>query len=111
MKIDCRIIGDITIIDLYGKLTLGEGTMILRLAVKEALRSGSKKIILNMAEVNYIDPSGFGEMVSVYTTVDNLHGQVRLINLAKKIMELFQITKLLTFFNVYNSEMEAIASF
>lgn len=110
MKIEIRTIGDITILDCNGKITLGEGTMAVRNTVREVLK-GSKKIILNLGEVNYIDSSGIGELVSTFTTVTNQNGQLRLLNLTKKIQELLHITKLLTVFQVYDNEQAAVGSF
>ena len=111
MKIETRTVGDVHILDCSGKITLGEGTMAIRNTVREVLKNGGKKIILNLSEVNYIDSSGIGELVSTYTTVTNQGGQLKLLNLTKKIQELLQITKLLTVFSVYDSEQKAVASF
>ncbi len=111
MKIDSRTVGDVHILDCAGKITLGEGTMAIRNAVREVLKNGGKKIVLNLSEVNYIDSSGIGELVSTYTTVTNQSGQLKLLNLTKKIQELLQITKLLTVFSVYDNEQKAISSF
>ncbi len=111
MKIDTRTVGDVHILDCSGKITLGEGTMAIRNAVREVLKNGGKKIVLNLSEVNYIDSSGIGELVSTYTTVTNQSGQLKLLNLTKKIQELLQITKLLTVFQVYDNEQKAISSF
>ncbi len=111
MKIDTRTVGDVQILDCAGKITLGEGTMAIRNAVREVLKNGGKKIVLNLSEVNYIDSSGIGELVSTYTTVTNQSGQLKLLNLTKKIQELLQITKLLTVFSVYDNEQKAISSF
>jgi anti-sigma B factor antagonist len=111
MKIDTRTVGEIMILDCSGKITLGEGTMAIRNTVREVLKNGGKKIILNLADVNYIDSSGIGELVSTYTTVTNNGGQLKLLNLTKKIQELLAITKLLTVFQVYDNEPAALASF
>jgi anti-sigma B factor antagonist len=111
MKIDTRTVGDVHILDCSGKITLGEGTMAIRNTVREVLKNGGKKIILNLGDVNYIDSSGIGELVSTYTTVTNQSGQLKLLNLTKKIQELLQITKLLTVFSVYDNEQKAISSF
>ena len=111
MKIEMRTIGDIRILDCSGKITLGEGTMAVRNTVRDILKDNGKKILLNLANVNYIDSSGIGELVSTYTTVTNNGGQLKLLNLTKKINELLQITKLLTVFQVFDSESAAIASF
>jgi anti-sigma B factor antagonist len=101
----------ITIFDLSGRITLGEGSVTIRDTVRGELETGSKKILLNLADVSYIDSSGIGELVSAFTTVKNRGGELKLVNLTKKMHELLQITKLYTVFDVYNSESEALASF
>jgi anti-sigma B factor antagonist len=111
MKIATRTVGDVHVLDCSGKITLGEGTMAIRNTVKDVLKGGGKKIILNLADVNYIDSSGIGELVSSYTTVTNQGGHLKLVNLTKKIQELLAITKLLTVFQVFDTEQAAIASF
>jgi anti-sigma B factor antagonist len=111
MKVNTRIIGDVQILDWSGKITLGEGTMSIRNAVQDVLQSGGKKIILNLADVNYIDSSGIGELVSSFTTVAKNGGKLKLLNLTKKIHELLAITKLLTVFDVFDNEQAAVASF
>jgi anti-sigma B factor antagonist len=111
MKIEIRTVGDIRILDCSGKITLGEGTMAVRNAVRDILKEDGKKIILNLADVNYIDSSGIGELVSTYTTVTNSGGQLKLLSLTKKIQELLAITKLLTVFQVFEDERAAIVSF
>jgi anti-sigma B factor antagonist len=111
MKIEKRTVGDIIILDCSGKITLGEGTMTVRNTVRDILKNNGKKIILNLADVNYIDSSGIGELVSSYTTVTNSGGQLKLLNLTKKIQELLAITKLLTVFHVFEDEPAALASF
>jgi anti-sigma B factor antagonist len=111
MKIEKRTVGDITILDCSGKITLGEGTMTVRNTVRDILKENGKKIILNLADVNYIDSSGIGELVSTYTTVTNSGGQLKLLSLTKKIQELLAITKLLTVFQVFENEQAAVASF
>lgn len=111
MKIETRTVGDVHILDCSGKITLGEGTMAVRNAVREVLKDGGKKIILNLADVNYVDSSGIGELVSNYTSVTNQGGQLKLLGLTKKIRELLAITKLLTVFQVYEDEKEAVESF
>jgi anti-sigma B factor antagonist len=111
MKIETRTVGDVRILDCSGKITLGEGTMVVRNTVRDLLNGGNKKIILNLAEVNYIDSSGIGELVSTYTTVANGGGQLKLLSLTKKIQELLAITKLLTVFQVFDDEQAALKSF
>ena len=111
MKIETRTVGDVHVLYCSGKITLGEGTMAIRNTVKDVLKGGGKKIVLNLADVNYIDSSGIGELVSSYTTVTNQGGLLKLANLTKKIQELLAITKLLTVFQVFDSEQAAISSF
>src|SRR5512136_819472 len=111
MKIETRTVGDVHVLDCSGKITLGEGTMAIRNTVREVLKNGGKKIVLNLSEVNYIDSSGIGELVSTYTTVTNQGGHLKLLNLTKKIQELLAITKLLTVFSVFENEPAALASF
>ena len=111
MEITKRTVGDIQLLDCNGKITLGEGTMTVRNTVRDLLNDGKKKIVLNLGNVNYIDSSGIGELVSTYTTVTNSGGQLKLLNLTKKIQELLAITKLLTVFQVFEDEKAAIASF
>jgi anti-sigma B factor antagonist len=111
MKIETRTVGDVKIMDCSGRITLGEGTMVIRKTVLDLLKDNEKKIILNLAEVNYIDSSGIGELVSTYTTVTNSGGKLILLNLTQKIQELLAITKLLTVFHVFDDEQVALASF
>lgn len=111
MKIEKRTVGDIQILDCSGKITLGEGTMAIRNTVMDVLKDGGKKIIVNLADVNYIDSSGIGELVRTYITVSGGGGQLKLLNLTKKIQELLQITKLYTVFQVFDNESAALASF
>jgi anti-sigma B factor antagonist len=111
MKIDSRIVGDIHVLDCSGKITLNEGTMTIRNTVGDILNGGGKKIVLNLADVNYIDSSGVGELVNTYTTVANKGGQLRFLSLTKKVHEVLAIMKLLTVFQVYDSEQATIASF
>jgi anti-sigma B factor antagonist len=111
MKIDSRTVGDVQILDCSGKITLGQGTMDVRNTVLDILKAGGKKIVLNLAEINYIDSSGVGELVSTYTTVLNQDGQLKLLCLTTKVQEILAITKLLTVFQTYDNEPLAIASF
>ncbi len=111
IKANTRQVDGITVVDLSGRITLGEGSTILRDAVRELLARGQKKILLNLGDVNYIDSSGIGELVSGYTTVTNQGGQLKLLNLTKKVRDLLQITKLYTVFDVYDEETAAIRSF
>jgi len=104
MKIEMRTIGDVRILDCSGKITLGEGTMSIRTLVRDVLQSGGLKIVLNLGEVSYIDSAGIGELISTYTTVVNGGGQLKLMNLTKRLKELLAITKLLTVFDVIDDE-------
>ena len=111
MKVTTRQVDGVTILDLSGRITLGEGSVQLRDAIRDLLSKGQKLILLNLADVNYIDSSGIGELVSAYTTVRNQGGELKLLNLTKKVHDLLQITKLYTVFDVKDEEATAIASF
>ena len=112
LNISERQVGDITVLDMVGKITIGEGSVALRTAVRRLLEEGKKKILLNLAKVGYIDSSGIGELVSSYTAIGKEDGgQLKLLNLTQKLQDLLTITKLLTVFDVYESEDEALASF
>lgn len=111
MKISTRQVDGVTILDLSGRITLGEGSVQLRDAVRDLLSKGQKHILLNLAEVNYIDSSGIGELVSAFTTVRNQGGELKLLKLTKKVHDLLQITKLYTVFDIKDDEAQAIASF
>jgi len=111
MKISTRQVDGVTILDLSGRITLGEGSVQLRDAVRELLAKGQKQILLNLADVNYIDSSGIGELVSAFTTVRNQGGELKLLKLTKKVHDLLQITKLYTVFDIKDDEAEAIGSF
>jgi len=111
LSIKDRELGDVTILDLSGKITIGEGSVQLREAVRRLLDDGKKKILLNLGEVAYVDSSGIGELVSSYTTTNNQGGQLKLLNLTKKIQDLLMITKLLTVFETFDSEASALESF
>jgi len=111
LSIKDREVGDVTILDLSGKITIGEGSVQLREAVRRLLDDGKKKILLNLGEVAYVDSSGIGELVSSYTTTNNQSGQLKLLNLTKKIQDLLMITKLLTVFETFDSEASALQSF
>jgi anti-sigma B factor antagonist len=111
LNISERQVGDVTILDMDGKITIGEGSVALRTAIRRLLEEGKKKILLNLAKVSYIDSSGIGELVSSYTSIGKEGGQLKLLNLTQKLEDLLTITKLLTVFDVYDSEEEALASF
>jgi anti-sigma B factor antagonist len=111
MKITERLVGDVVILDLQGKILIGEGDDQLREAVTKLADSGKTKILLNLADVPYVDSAGLGEVVRCYTTVSRKGGKLKLLNLTKKIQDLLAITKLLTVFETYDNEEEAIKSF
>ncbi|HTQ87347.1 MAG TPA: STAS domain-containing protein [Candidatus Solibacter sp.] len=106
-----RDIGDATVVDISGRITLGEGSAALRTMVRQLLDHGRKQIILNLADVNYIDSSGIGELVSSFTAVKKEGGELKLLNLTKKVHDLLLITKLFTVFDVHNDERKAVSSF
>ena len=111
MKASTRQMDGITIVDLSGRITLGEGSVVLRDTIRDLVGKGSKKILLNLGDVTYIDSSGIGELVSAFTTVRNQGGELKLLNLTKKVHDLLQITKLYTVFDVKDDEATAISAF
>ena len=111
MKASTRQVDGVTIVDLSGRITLGEGSVVLRDTVKDLLGKGQKKILLNLGDVSYIDSSGIGELVSAFTSVRNQGGELKLLHLTKKVHDLLQITKLYTVFDVKDDEAVAIAAF
>ena len=111
LTIASREVDGVTVLDLGGRITLGEGSVTLREAIRDLIGKGSKNILLNLGDVNYIDSSGLGELVSAYTTAKNQSAAVKLLNLTKKVHDLLQVTKLYTVFDIYDDEASAIASF
>jgi anti-sigma B factor antagonist len=111
MQIEERVVNDVTILDLKGKITLGEGDEALREKINQLISQGRKRLLLNLAEVPYIDSAGLGEVVRTYTTVSRQGGQLKLVNLTKRITDLLSITKLLTVFEAFESESEALKSY
>lgn len=111
MKASNRQVGGVNVVDMSGRITLGEGSVVLREAVKDLLAKGHKKILLNLGDVTYIDSSGIGELVSAFTSVRNQGGELKLLNLTKKVHDLLQITKLYTVFDIKDDEAGAIQSF
>ena len=111
MKIATHKVNDITVLDLSGRITLGEGSVQLRDTVKDLVSKGQKKIVLNLGDVSYMDSSGVGELVTAYTTVKNQGGELKLVNLTKKIEDLMAITKLVTVFDIHDDEAKAVAAF
>ena len=111
MQIEERAVGDVMVLDLKGEVTLGEGDELLKDKVNSLVNQGQKKIVLNLADVPYIDSAGLGEIVRTYTTVSRQGGSLKLLNLTKRITDLLSITKLLTVFETFDSEDEAVQSF
>ncbi|MGD0891919.1 MAG: STAS domain-containing protein [Terracidiphilus sp.] len=111
LTIASREVDGVTVLDLNGRITLGEGSVQLRDAIRDLISKGTKNILLNLGDVNYIDSSGLGEMVSAYTSARNQGAEVKLLNLTKKVHDLLQLTKLYTVFDVKDDEASAIASF
>jgi anti-sigma B factor antagonist len=111
LKINVRESGNVVILDLNGRITIGEEAASLRDTIKEHLDSGQKNILLNLAEVSYIDSTGLGQFVGSFATVTSRGGQLKLLNLQKRPQELMQITKLVTVFETYTNESTAVRSF
>ena len=111
MQIEERHVGDVVVLDLKGKITLGEGDELLKDKVNSLVNQGHKKIVLNLAGVPYIDSAGLGEIVRTYTTVSRQGGSMKLLNLTKRITDLLAITKLLTVFETFDVEADAVKSF
>ena len=111
IKASTRQVDKVTIVDMSGRITLGEGSSTLRETVRDLVSKGQKKIILNLGDVSYIDSSGIGELVSSFTSVSNQGGSLKLLNLQKKVHDLLQITKLYTVFEVHTDEAAAVKSF
>ena len=108
MVLKARRLDDVVILDLSGRITMGEGTLILRNNIQKLLADGDRKFLLNLTDVDYIDSSGLGELVTSFTTVRNQSGELKLLNLTRRVQDLLQITKLLTVFETFNSEAEAL---
>jgi anti-sigma B factor antagonist len=111
MKANSRQVDGITIVDLSGRITLGEGSVVLRDTIRDLVSKGKIKILLNLGDVTYIDSSGIGELVSAFTTVRNQNGELKLLKLTKKVHDLLQITKLYTVFDIKDDEAAAVQSF
>jgi anti-sigma B factor antagonist len=111
VKLTNRQVGDVTVIDVAGRITLGEGSSTLRDALRDLVKTDHKKILLNLKEVTYIDSSGIGELVSAYTTITNQGGHLKLLGLTHRVKDLLQITKLYTVFDVHEDEAHAVRSF
>ena len=111
VKLSTRKVGEVTVVDASGRITLGDGASTFRDTVRELVGAGNKKLLINMAEVSYIDSSGIGELVSGFTTVTGQGGQMKLLKLTNRVKDLLQITKLYTVFEVSDDEAAAVASF
>jgi len=111
LKINIRETADAVILDMSGRVSLGDALADLRDSIREALAGDQKHILLNLAEVSYIDSSGLGQLIGSYATVTNRGGQMKLLNLQKRVNDLMQITKLLTVFETYTNEEAALRSF
>jgi anti-sigma B factor antagonist len=111
VKLNTRQVGDVSVVDVSGRITLGEGSSALRDTLRDLMAQNNKKILLNLSEVSYIDSSGIGELVSGFTTVTNSGGNLKLLGLTKRVKDLLQITKLYTVFDVHEEEAHAIRSF
>jgi anti-sigma B factor antagonist len=111
VKISIRQVGDVSVMDIAGRITLGDGSSSLRDTLRDLIGKNQKKILLNLSEVSYIDSSGIGELVSGFTTVTNQGGQLKLLGLTKRVQDLLQITKLYTVFDVHEEEAHAVRSF
>ncbi len=111
LNINERQAGDVTVLDMSGKITIGEGSVALRTAIRKLIEEGKKKILLNLSQVSYVDSSGIGEFVASFTAIGREGGQLKLLNLTQKIQDLLAITKLLTVFDTYDDESSALNSF
>ncbi len=111
MEIQERTLQDVVVLDLTGKLTIGEGDELLKERISNLVQQGHRKLLLNLEGVPYVDSAGLGEIVRTYTTVSRQGGKLKLVNLTKRITDLLAITKLLTVFETYESEDEAVKSF
>jgi len=111
LTISAHEVKGIPVLDLKGRITLGEGSMQIRDAIRDLVTKGQRKILLNLGDVSYIDSSGLGELVAAYTTARNVGAELKLLNLSRKVHDLLQLTKLYTVFDAYNDESIAIASF
>ncbi|HSK45507.1 MAG TPA: STAS domain-containing protein [Candidatus Binatia bacterium] len=111
MKATNRQVDGVAVVDMSGRITLGEGSVVLRDTIRDLIGKGNKKILLNLGDVTYIDSSGIGELVSAFTAVRRENGELKLLNLTKKVHDLLQITKLYTVFDIKDDEATAIKAF
>ena len=111
LAIASREVDGVNVLDLSGRITLGEGSVQLRDAIRDLIGQGQRRILLDLGDVNYIDSSGLGELVSAYTTAKNQGANLKLLKLTKKVHDLLQLTKLYTVFDIYDDEASAIGSY
>ena len=111
MDIKERVVKGVSILDLSGKIVLGEGDVQVKERIKDLMADGQRRVLLNLAEVNYIDSAGLGTLISSYTTAKREGGSLKLVNLTKRIQDLLAITKLITVFETFDNEADALASF
>ena len=111
VKLTTRQVNEVTVIDVSGRITLGEGSSLLRDELRSLIGSNRRKILLNLADVSYVDSSGIGQLVAALTTVNSLGGQLKLLNLTKRLKELLQMTKVISIFEVFDDEKKAVATF
>lgn len=111
LKANVRRVGDVAIVDLAGRITLGEGSGLVRSTIKELVNSGQKNILVNLKDVSYLDSAGLGELVGSYASVTNMNGNIKLLNAQAKVRDLLQVTKLYTVFAAFDDESEALRSF
>jgi anti-sigma B factor antagonist len=111
MDIKERVVDGVSVLDLAGKIVLGEGDLQVKERIKDLLADGQRQILLNLAEITYIDSAGLGALISCYTTVKREGGKLKLVNLTRRIQDLLTITKLITVFDHYDNEKDAVASF
>ncbi|HWC75958.1 MAG TPA: STAS domain-containing protein [Blastocatellia bacterium] len=111
MDIKERVVDGVSVLDLSGKIVLGEGDVQVRERIKDLLADGQRRILLNLADVTYIDSAGLGGLISAYTTTKREGGQLKLVNLTKRLQDLLAITKLITVFDTYENESDALATF
>jgi anti-sigma B factor antagonist len=111
VKLTTRQVGDVTVIDAAGRITLGEGASAFRDIIRDLAAKGDKKLLLNLSDVSYIDSSGIGELVSGFTTVTNHGGSLKLVGLSKRVKDMLQITKLYTVFETFEDEAQAVRSY
>ena len=111
MDIKERVVEGVSVLDLSGKIVLGEGDLQVKDRIKDLLADGQRKVLLNLGDVSYIDSAGLGAMISCYTTAKREGGQMKLVNLTKRVQDLLTITKLITVFETFDSEKEALDSF